>query len=993
MTYPNPPPFPENESLRLQALHEQALLDTQPEERFDRITRLAQQMFGVQIALVSLVDAERQWFKSRQGLDACETGRDVSFCGYAILNREIFHIADARLDPRFANNPLVLGPPNIRFYAGAPLATLDGYRIGTLCIIDDKPRQLTPSELAALRDFADCVEAEINWRHQGRQHDALLALNEINSLATLDHQSLLRSALHLGCRYLGLPLGIISQIVAEDYEIRVQTSPDGALKDGQHFPLGQTCCSLTLQANNVLAIDDIGQSTYAAHPCYQVFRLESYIGAPLRMNGGVYGTLNFSSTQKRSKRHFSAADIEFVQLLSRWVGSTMQHWQLDQTLKQEQQLRDVITRAQSKFISADERHVAFDALLDDILALTGSVYGFIGEVLRDPAGDPYLKTYSITNIAWDDTTRAFYGENASKGLEFHNLKTLFGAALTSGKPVIANQPAHDPRSGGLPHGHPALHAFLGIPVHYENELVAMIGLANRPDGYHQDLLDYLSPLLVTIAQLVQAARIQKLHRESEERYLLTMKSAKLATWDWDIVSGRVDFNERWAKMRGCDLADLPPHIDTWRKYIHPEDIARVDKLLDEHFVDNTALFESEYRVVTAAGEMIWILDRGAVVARDERDVPLRMASTQINITQRKLAEIEVRESEQRFRYILDTCPTAARIARAGGHDVIFFNRGYAALINADTANVSGVDPAKYYAHREDYDDILSRLGKGEQILNRLVELKIPDDQKIGNKWALASYLRIHYQGGPAVLGWFHDITERIRIERMKSEFVSTVSHELRTPLTAISGSLGLIAGGVLGPLPAQIKEMVAIAHKNSQRLTFLINDLLDMEKLAEGKLSFDMQRHALKLLLEQALESNRTYGAERRVTLQLAAMAHDIYVNVDSLRLMQVFSNLLSNAVKYSPHDGVVKITVEHTKGLVRVTVSDRGPGIPKEFRARIFQKFAQADSSDTRQKGGTGLGLAITRELVERMGGKIGFDSIEGKGAAFYVEFPLITA
>lgn len=975
----------------MQALREQALLDTQPEERFDRITRLAQQMFGVQIALVSLVDAERQWFKSRQGLDACETGRDVSFCGHAILNKEIFHIADASLDQRFANNPLVLGPPNIRFYAGAPLATLDGYRIGTLCIIDDKPRQLTQAELSALRDLADCVEAEINSRHQGRQHDALLALNEITSLVTLDHQLLLRSALHMGCRYLGLPFGIISRIAGEDYEVKVQVSPDGALSDGQHFPLGQTYCSLTLRANDVLAIDDMGQSAYASHPCYQAFQLESYIGAPLRLNGEVYGTLNFSSAEKRIKRHFTEADIEFVQLLSRWVATTMQHWNLDQTLKQEQHLRDVITRAQSKFISAGDRHVAFDALLADILLLTGSEYGFIGEVLRSPAGEPYLKTYSITNIAWDDATRAFYEANVAKGMEFSNLKTLFGAALTSGEPVISNQPAHDTRRGGLPAGHPALNAFLGIPVHYENELVAMIGLANRPGGYDAELVGYLSPLLITIAQLVQAARIQKLHHESEERYLLTLNSAKLATWDWDIVSGHVNFNERWAKIRGCNLADLTPHIETWKKCIHVEDIAGVNRLLEEHFSGRSAMFEAEYRVLNVAKEWIWILDRGAIVARDDRGEPLRMASTQINITQRKLAELEVRESEQRFRYILDTCPTAARIAKSGGREVVFFNRGYAALINAHISQVSGVDPASYYARREDYDDILLRLGRGEEILNRLVELKLPSEKGDGNKWALASFLPLQYQGGPAVLGWFHDITERIRIERMKSEFVSTVSHELRTPLTAISGSLGLIAGGVLGQLPEQANEMINIAHKNSQRLTFLINDLLDMEKLVEGKLSFDMQMHSLNLLLEQALESNRSYGAERRVTLQLSGHRQDVSVNVDSQRFMQVLSNLLSNAVKYSPHDGVVLIAVSQRDSLLRVSVNDHGPGIPQEFRSRIFQKFAQADSSDTRQKGGTGLGLAITRELVERMGGSIGFDSVEGEGATFYVEFPLL--
>jgi PAS domain S-box-containing protein len=153
---------PENESARLTALYERSLLDTLPEERFDRLTRLARHMFGVQIVLVSLIDADRQWFKSRQGPDVCETGRDISFCGHAILDEGIFHIPDARLDLRFADNPLVTGAPFIRFYAGAPLTTTDGFRIGTLCLIDASPRQLTAPELLALRDLADCVQGEIN---------------------------------------------------------------------------------------------------------------------------------------------------------------------------------------------------------------------------------------------------------------------------------------------------------------------------------------------------------------------------------------------------------------------------------------------------------------------------------------------------------------------------------------------------------------------------------------------------------------------------------------------------------------------------------------------------------------------------------------------------------------------------------------------------------------------------------------------------------------
>ncbi|MDH3460804.1 MAG: GAF domain-containing protein, partial [Burkholderiaceae bacterium] len=155
------PDTPANEPVRLAALCALDMLDTPAEERFDRITRVAQRHFGVQIALVSLVDADRQWFKSRQGLAALETPRDVSFCGHAILSEDVFYVPNALQDPRFADNPLVTGGPEIRLYAGAPLRAPGGERVGTLCVIDSRPRELSTEDFAMLRDLADGVEAEL----------------------------------------------------------------------------------------------------------------------------------------------------------------------------------------------------------------------------------------------------------------------------------------------------------------------------------------------------------------------------------------------------------------------------------------------------------------------------------------------------------------------------------------------------------------------------------------------------------------------------------------------------------------------------------------------------------------------------------------------------------------------------------------------------------------------------------------------------------------
>jgi PAS domain S-box-containing protein len=243
-----------------------------------------------------------------------------------------------------------------------------------------------------------------------------------------------------------------------------------------------------------------------------------------------------------------------------------------------------------------------------------------------------------------------------------------------------------------------------------------------------------------------------------------------------------------------------------------------------------------------------------------------------------------------------------------------------------------------------------------------------------------------------VVGFFSlgtDVSEFKRIDRMKSEFVSTVSHELRTPLTSIRGSLGLLTGGVAGELPAMAKNLAGIAANNCERLIRLINDILDSEKIESGKMRFELQPLELRPLLVQALAANEGFAGQHNVKLALDAQADAVMVNVDNDRLNQVVTNLLSNAVKFSPPASCVHVKLLRSNGRVRVEVADSGPGIPEEFRKRIFQKFSQADSSDTRQKGGTGLGLNISRAIVEHMGGSMGFTTEAGVGTVFYFELP----
>jgi PAS domain S-box-containing protein len=249
---------------------------------------------------------------------------------------------------------------------------------------------------------------------------------------------------------------------------------------------------------------------------------------------------------------------------------------------------------------------------------------------------------------------------------------------------------------------------------------------------------------------------------------------------------------------------------------------------------------------------------------------------------------------------------------------------------------------------------------------------------------------VRLAGQRIFIGLVRDITDRKRIERMQREFVSTVSHELRTPLTSIRGALGLISGGALGPLSTQAKQLVDIANKNSERLTNLINDLLDMDKIVNGKMEFNFHVQPLVPLVEQAIEANHGYGDQYHVKFKLVKADSTAIAKVDDQRLIQVLANLLSNAAKFSPAGSQVDILVTTEDNLARISVIDHGEGISEEFQKRIFQKFSQADSSDTRSKGGTGLGLAISKEFVEQMGGKIGFHVEPSKGTTFFVELPL---
>jgi len=234
-----------------------------------------------------------------------------------------------------------------------------------------------------------------------------------------------------------------------------------------------------------------------------------------------------------------------------------------------------------------------------------------------------------------------------------------------------------------------------------------------------------------------------------------------------------------------------------------------------------------------------------------------------------------------------------------------------------------------------------------------------------------------------------DISHRSEIEKMKNQFVSTVSHELRTPLTSIKGSLGLLSAGVFGVFPAKANELLAVAEKNCTRLTKLIDDILDLEKINAGKLEFDYENLEINDLVSQSIYLNRPYAEQFGVKITELKLIKTAFIKADKSRLLQVISNLISNAVKFSEPGNEIEIITEKIRDNVKVSIKDNGIGISADSRKKLFDTFSQVDSTDSRAKGGTGLGLSICKLIIENMNGKIDFESTEGKGSTFFFILP----
>lgn len=296
-------------------------------------------------------------------------------------------------------------------------------------------------------------------------------------------------------------------------------------------------------------------------------------------------------------------------------------------------------------ISSPEKF--FDYLLKNLIEMTESEYGFIGEVKKDNEG-LFLKTYAITDISWNKEIKAFYDENAPKGLEFRNLKTLFGEVLISEEPLLTNSPKNHPKSFGIPKGHPPLNSFFGFPIKHSGKMIGMFGLGNRPGGFQEDILAELSPYFEAIAGIIANYQLILQNKEKEEKLSITsqrlefaLEASKLGIWEWDLTDNSVQFDQRWGEILGIPFDELKMELSTWESRVHPDDLEACNRDIKAYLNGETPRYVNIHRMQHIDGHWVYILDQGKVSARDKEGNPIRFTGTHLDITKQKEQENEI----------------------------------------------------------------------------------------------------------------------------------------------------------------------------------------------------------------------------------------------------------------------------------------------------------------------------------------------------------------
>ncbi len=1028
------------EAKRLEALKNYQILDSFEEEEFDRITEQASLICDTPIALISLIDEDRQWFKSKVGLSQKETSRELAFCRYAIKGEDILEVVDATQDERFKNNELVMGDPKIRFYAGQPLIDPNGFALGTLCVIAPEPKKLNKKQARMLQLLAQHTMDLIVQRRQKAD------LKNFQNLFELSNDLICIAGTDGFFKKIN---PAFKKILGWDEAVLLTTSfyalvhPDDLLKT-------QAEIKGLAEGHNTINF------THRFKTEQNEYKTLQWVATPEPLTGNLFAIAR-DITEEKAKEHqlvlseeraraffensqgfMCTHDLEGKLLSVNGAGAVILGYSLEEILKMtlfdivpksnHTNIRTYLQRVSQKgrdkgqMITLTKHGVKRIWMYNNILehSVDGTKY-VIGNAVditeKQQLEDDLRKTKEILeqtnrvakvggweldvetqNISWTSITKEIHDTPEDYAPSLHEAINFYKEG-TSRENISAA--VHEAITKGTP-----WNIELQIITFNGKELwVRAIGAAEFEDGQCKRLFG-------TFQDIDEEKRAEIEVRSSRKMLDDVLQAASGVSIIATDLEGTITvFNTGAEKLLGYSAEEMvgkqKPEI------IHlAEEVAERGRELTKLFGFNVEGFRVFVQQTEVSGseqrEWTYVRKDGSL-----RKVSLFVTAIKnidqqitgylgvgIDITEQRTAERALIMEKARLASFVQFAPAAVAMLDNEMKFIAVSNRWIEDYQLIDT-NIIG---QSYYDVFENIDE--EQKTRHRRILSGAVERKEEDnyglkgDDKVQYMtWQMRPWNDFDGKIGGMMI-FTQDITSIIRQREelklakkfaeeanvAKSEFLANMSHEIRTPLNGVIGFTDLMLKTQLNDTQHQY---VNIINQSGNALLSIINDILDFSKIEAGKLELDIEKCDLYELACQATDII-TYQAQTKGLEMLLNIPPDLprFIYADSVRIRQVLVNLLGNAAKFT-EKGEIELKIEKVSGKEKETtlcfsVRDTGIGIREDKQQKIFEAFSQEDSSTTKKYGGTGLGLTISNKLLGLMGSKLELSSTLGQGSTF---------
>ena len=1020
---------------RLQALARSELMDSEPEEVFDRLTRLTTKLLGAPVATMTLVDDTRQFFKSSVGTAVDQTPLSHSFCQHVVTGGAPLVVTDARLDPRVKDNAAI-EDLDVIAYCGVPLTDADGQTLGSFCAIQHSPREWTEIEIEILIELAHNIMTELDLRAANRaltareQETRLIIESAHDAFVAVDGTRRIVDWNPAAERLFGWSAEeVVGRLASETILPELETGSDLARRasagasnlpalpielsarhrDGHELQVEVSIARVDTPAGprfNAL-VRDIAERRAAQLQREQLARVvESTNDAVITVD--LTGTI--TSWNAGAERLYGYAAEEMIGTPQ--IGSATRAGTGDDA---EELMPRLMAGEHVTERSRPRRHRDGSRLYVDLSAApmrdeSGHVIGATSiardvtdqhrlEVHLEESEARFRETFDEAPIGvalvgpngrWLEVNRALceivgYSEQELLERTFQDIThpddlvadlAKLGQVLTGEIQTYQMEKRYFHK-----HGH-AIWAKLSVAL-VRDERGAPLHFVSH------------------IEDITRAKAAESALREGRRLLDESQSVAGVGSWTWNLDSGEPAWSVQQYLLHGVSPLSDAPALDGFLELVHPEDRERVrTKIFD--IVRNREPFIDEYRVALSGSRVRTLAVRGDYLAADPSvGLPPRIAGTAQDVTAERAARIGRQETENRQRVLLSSLPDTM---------VVLYDRDLRCrFVQGALMKELGVDRDAFEGKLLPELVTPARLATLEPAIHRALAGESGSlEYGAGDGRTYAVDIAPYRSEDRSITGAFsvwRDISQRRRMDdelrasrekaveasRLKSEFVANMSHEIRTPLNGVVSMAELLLDTALS---AEQSQYAQVAMTSAEALMRVINDILDFSKIEAGKLEIVREDFSLRAAVEDVAEIVGAKAAERGLALEVS-VSQDVapVVNGDGNRVRQVLMNLLSNAVKFTS-EGEVTVTVALADGpgsaeRLRVEVADTGIGIDTEKLSALFEPFSQADATTTRRYGGTGLGLCISKQLVELMDGEIGCASEPGVGSRFWFTLP----